>query len=772
MAREATGRNSERVGVGKSSAVLLILMLLSVTSSVMAAEWADGLAILAWAAMGGLAVGIAFARMRLRSDYAHLLMLIFGMAAVGLLATFLLPDGLTLEEKGLALEERLITWAIKVASGDFGGDNLVFVVQLGFLSWVMGYGAAWSVYRNHQIWGAILPAGAALLFNLYYSPSQSDLYLEVFVLSSLLLLARMNLHRMECWWKSGSVRYGKEIRFDWMKYGGLLSVLLMTTAWLLPTTPPGSVWFPAFEPLQGPWQDLQAQFNRAFPSLHVGVQPTSSAFFGATLTMGGPVHLGQQPVMDIQAYMGRYWRAIVYDKYTGIGWINTHLSAASMRAGDPRLDASTDLMRVHITQTVTVLTPGQNLLFAQAQPVLFTIPVQIRYGQPNTPEDLAVPDLALAISQRSLRDRDIFTVVSLVSIADEESLRTAPTTYSSWITANYLALPSDLPERVRILALQITADDSNPYDKAMAIEQYLRKHILYNDAVSAPPPGRDGVDFTLFDRPEGYCNYYASAMAVLARAVGIPARVASGYSMGDSENGIYHIIEANAHSWTEIYFPNFGWINFEPTVSKPEIKRPQRVVASDPLQDPNDSVTPSRRRPSDKGLENQALGSSIGSWLLFQPTFFSEPGRIVLLGAVLVVLFAFVRLYSARRRNGRGPAMLTPTARVYGSLLKLARWLRVPIRTHATPFEHARLIGDALPRARGEIESTTFLYVREQFGRRSLDESEGLLISEAWDRIRTEWRRGLALRFLLRISKRPRAIIGRIHRVFERKAKT
>ena len=83
------------------------------------------------------------------------------------------------------------------------------------------------------------------------------------------------------------------------------------------------------------------------------------------------------------------------------------------------------------------------------------------------------------------------------------------------------------------------------------------------------------MDYVLFERPEGYCNYYASAMAVLARSVGIPARVASGYAVGSpSDDGLYHINEANAHSWPEIYLGELGWVEFEPTSARPEIVRP------------------------------------------------------------------------------------------------------------------------------------------------------------------------------------------------------
>ena len=110
-------------------------------------------------------------------------------------------------------------------------------------------------------------------------------------------------------------------------------------------------------------------------------------------------------------------------------------------------------------------------------------------------------------------------------------------------------MPDTLPQRGALACAKITAAASNNYDKAWLIEVYLRRNISYNDEVNAPPPGRDGVDYILFDSREGYCNYYAAAMAVLARAVGIPSRVASGYTLGEFDGSIYHIKESDAHSW-------------------------------------------------------------------------------------------------------------------------------------------------------------------------------------------------------------------------------
>jgi hypothetical protein len=151
-------------------------------------------------------------------------------------------------------------------------------------------------------------------------------------------------------------------------------------------------------------------------------------------------------------------------------------------------------------------------------------------------------------------------------------LRIASTEYPEEIRKNYLQLPSTVPERVRQLAHDLTQTQTNAYDKAKAIEGYLRAYP-YDLEVPAPPEGQDVADYFLFDLKKGYCDYYATAMVVLARASGIPARFVSGYSSGsyDAEKAQYVVRELNAHSWVEVYFPEVGWVEFEPTASQPEI---------------------------------------------------------------------------------------------------------------------------------------------------------------------------------------------------------
>ncbi len=127
------------------------------------------------------------------------------------------------------------------------------------------------------------------------------------------------------------------------------------------------------------------------------------------------------------------------------------------------------------------------------------------------------------------------------------------------------------------MAKQATAGALTPFDQAVALEQFLRT-FPYNDQIPAPPAGVNAVNYFLFDVKQGYCDYYASSFAMMARSLGIPARVSAGYAQGEytTEIDAYRVREYNGHSWPEVFFPGYGWVEFEPTASEIEIVREHR----------------------------------------------------------------------------------------------------------------------------------------------------------------------------------------------------
>ncbi len=158
-----------------------------------------------------------------------------------------------------------------------------------------------------------------------------------------------------------------------------------------------------------------------------------------------------------------------------------------------------------------------------------------------------------------------YEAVSDIAMASSDELREARGNYPSEIAATYLQLPK-LDPRITQLAVQITRQASNNFDKASAIENYLRTHFGYTlELPRTTPP--DPIAHFLFERKQGHCEYFASSMAVMLRTLGIPSRVVNGFHSDEFNDltGNYIVRAKDAHSWVEAYFPGYGWQTFDPT---------------------------------------------------------------------------------------------------------------------------------------------------------------------------------------------------------------
>jgi transglutaminase-like putative cysteine protease len=403
-----------------------------------------------------------------------------------------------------------------------------------------------------------------------------------------------------------------------------------------------------------------------------------------------------------------------------------------------------------MTQTITLhhnLGPGGTLA-AAAQPLRVTLPsrVLVTLVEPEAassgrseaePLRSLLGDPSVLYSRIPLQAGDSYRAYSSLSYADAESLRGAGTDYPSWVVPRYLQLSELLPQRVRDLAEELTADQETPYDKAVAVERYLRK-IPYNEYITGPQPGQDGVDYFLFDAREGYCDYYSSAMVVMLRSVGIPARYVRGYGRGEKEAGIYHVLESDGHAWPEVYFPRYGWIEFEPTAGEPVLLRPE---------DRDNAADASRREPPRPEFERdweEMIDTEVNPDVLATPTPESLPiwarvERWVWLAVALVAscLLALL-LFSIRRR--RRIAGLSIAERVYDDLVDwVRRLLQIEPLTHQTPHEYAGVVAREVPKGHQALERIASFFVQERFGGKPVSRAP---VEVAWGQIWPSlWRR-------------------------------
>src|SRR5581483_925134 len=317
--------------------------------------------------------------------------------------------------------------------------------------------------------------------------------------------------------------------------------------------------------------------------------------------------------------------------------------------------------------------------------------------------------------------------------------------------AQYLQLADNLPPRVAGKAAEVTQGAETPYDKAAAIEQYLRSFPVDFD-VPKTPAGRDTIDFFLFDAQRGYFDYHASAMAVMLRSLGIPARVAAGYvidplqAQGD-DGSTYQLTEKNAWAWPEVYFPSIGWVEFNPTPSQPLIRRPGSPQASanggggtrgtlDPVDlgalanDPG--LGGAALTPADPALQAPGGGGGGRAWPAWLP--------LAIFGGVLLAGAG-----GARIAWERGLAGEPRPAQLWRKTQRLARWSRAGGPPSETPREFAQRLAREVPGA-GEAVVLASGYERTAFGRKALGEDEQARMEMAWVRVRNS----LLRRFLRR----------------------
>jgi hypothetical protein len=166
---------------------------------------------------------------------------------------------------------------------------------------------------------------------------------------------------------------------------------------------------------------------------------------------------------------------------------------------------------------------------------------------------------------------------SVLPVPLAAALRQAGSDYSASMRETYLQLPK-LDPRIPELAKQITARADNPYDKAHALEGYLPSHYGYTLDLTGPPPP-DPLAYFLFEKRAGHCEYFAAAMTVMLRSVGVPARYINGFQTGEYNDvgGDFVVRASDAHSWVEAYFPSFGWMTFDPT--PPSDEKPPGMFA-------------------------------------------------------------------------------------------------------------------------------------------------------------------------------------------------
>lgn len=498
-------------------------------------------------------------------------------------------------------------WFGAVGSGSVSRETLLFALFLGVLSGLVVSLYLWTLYRRRQPLGAATILLLGLALNRFYTgEALNQLFIGV-LLTPILISIWRHRERVLIWDRDG-VDYFEELSFNVLGIAFAASLVVALLAFSFPRLPYSAI-AAAFRnsrvnlALEARLEEMFAGVqvaggtasagNRSFDDSGTigpggagsGVAGSGAAggsagngrgAFPRAYLVGHPPELAERIVFEAEISSipangaDFHWQATSYDRYTGFGWARSESGVRRFDSAETLADQfpytdTTGTARIEIKQTVRFSDEGggqQLPLIGRPESVDQPIVLRTRGEQPN-------PDEIVGIESAFLFELYAFQAVGSTVVLDPALLnrtdyeRLDPTEVD--YIEPYLALPDNITQRTVSLAQEITQGATGPYAQAQALERFLRQY-QYDLDIEPVPDGVEPVDYFLFDLQRGYCDLYATSMVVMARSLGLPARLGVGYQVPPpTEDGRLLVRQTDGHSWAEIYFPGTGWVEFEPT---------------------------------------------------------------------------------------------------------------------------------------------------------------------------------------------------------------
>ena len=729
--------------------LLLLATAFCLIAAVLEAGWVPEDSVVIPATFAGVFLGSVLAKRPLSTLAAWVFISLYGLLiTVVQLANLLPPLGQWFMgwqalrqfwlQNGALFLDRVGGWLTAVSSGQSSQETVTFALGLGLGAYFLAAFASWQLFRHHQPLTGLVGMGLALSLNGYFGGVQIW-WTGVFVGLTALLTAVMHVVTLEQTWEDNRVDYSEEVRTDLFVHAAVIAAILLALALTLPGLSIRRL-VATFQQ-QPVVQQTEALLERAFAGVESAGrdQPSGQDGVGDSGILPRGYLLGNAPelyetvvmtaVVQSEANLaGIHWRGLSYDVYTGKGWAlseerREEVSASTPIAVPPLAPTGT------ISQTVFWVQDSRLTRYSLGLPTQFDQDVEtIWRGQTDL----------VRVQGRS----SPYTVLSQSPQVTPNMLReTAVADVPPTVLARYTALPDDLPQRVRDLAQEVAGNQGNPYDQARALEQFLRQYP-YSLEVDTPPRNADPVDYFLFELQAGYCDYYASSMVVMARVLGLPARMGIGYLAQPADaNGVQTIRQIDGHSWAEIYFAGVGWVEFEPTAAfaSPHVRQANGAAAPNSFEEQSPEFAENTPPPLPEIVEERPfpwlpliiLGVlAIAVWWLWQ--------RQQLPAGQDAVVWSYGRLQHNAAKLGQPP----PPSQTPQEFLD-------SFQTHLQRYGRFPRLARQLIQLQPHLTRLTSLYVRRTYA--GDDQSGGAAAWQSWQEMkRPLW----LLRIVQRFSKR------------------
>jgi hypothetical protein len=497
----------------------LALVLLSALT-IMQADLLNGLGVLLLVSVAGYVSGFFLARSRFSSNTALIFSLGYGLFVIALLVGFYFyPAEMAWRARVLDMLQRQGAWLSQAFSGGTSRDGLIFIMHTSLIYWVLGYTAVWYTFRQRHIWRVILPSGILLLSVVYYYYGNTPLWvnLPLYIILSLLYLSRTYLADQEQDWRYSHIRYRRATSLNFLTASFILALLALIGSSLLPTPAASATLTAAIGGRHPAVQQFQETWTRLFASLRSYSNQLNDPYSNS-LALGGPRNVPPTLVMDIRVAEPlpyAYWQVTSYQRYENGAWYAPPGEQLIYTPDEGLFNTPLTAERQIITQTVRNYIPSTSTLVAL--PEIAGSNKQMFVTQQWDEDGRSL--ISHVQSRYVLQQGDEYVSYARFSQVDQPSLRQAGTTYPAWV-ADYLQLPPTISPETRALAAELTAPYDNPYDQVIAVRDYLRQNISYNDQIAAPPAGVDPVHYLLFELQEGYVHRQLNKLKVWLLQVG------------------------------------------------------------------------------------------------------------------------------------------------------------------------------------------------------------------------------------------------------------
>lgn len=494
---------------------------------------------------------------------------------------------------------------------------------------------------------------------------------------------------------------------SWLKTTILYSLLIVSLALIMPKTYKSISWpwlqntvyefFPAIEDWRSSDTYLKGEGDtEEFSLSKTGYQRYSSR-------LGGPVRISDKKVMTVYGEGPFYLRGNIRHTYTGNMWRTLNYPKEIYLSGQ-KIDKVPDSQKKYYNyKTIRI----KNHFFSSTSLFSPYIPNTV-YLNGNYEIELG-PDFQLRFPEGRYAGEE-YTIKVLEPLPYERLIEMGKNINKTNIEnlADYLQIPkAKITGRTKELTREIVKDKSTDYEKAIAIEEYLRKNFKYNTNVEMPPRNREFIDYFLFETKEGYCTYFATTMAIMLRLEGIPSRYVEGYVAQDLVNeNTYIVKQKNAHAWVEAFIEPVGWVTFEPTPAFSPILRTNPEPISVTIEEKDEGLIDldhwkTYRNKNyiasvDTEPNKEVINGERGPGEIEEKeSSYKNIPKIIFLSIIIIIILKFLMDFIKKQITKIKVERLPNKERLiyeYNEILKLTKALGYPMKAGETHYEYAHRV--------------------------------------------------------------------------------